>query len=204
MQPFPVFIIIVVVALIFKIFMSRSSKNYDPNRDFWEKERRADLTPAKSLDDMSYINVPVEELPLDITTDSPEISEMQENIRVLADKKILNFTGISNTDLKLTYGAANINFLITCDMNYTRLVQNIARLAEAYLNLGLKSEARQLFEYGISIGTDDKKNYLLLADIYTDSGESSKISGLLETARTLNSLSKDSIISALESAVQNA
>ncbi|MBR1877049.1 MAG: hypothetical protein IJ805_08080 [Lachnospiraceae bacterium] len=184
--------------------MSRSSKNYDPNRDFWEKERRADLTPAKSLDDMSYINVPVEELPLDITTDSPEISEMQENIRVLADKKILNFTGISNTDLKLTYGAANINFLITCDMNYTRLVQNIARLAEAYLNLGLKSEARQLFEYGISIGTDVKKNYLLLADIYTDSGESSKISGLLETARTLNSLSKDSIISALESAVQNA
>ncbi len=204
MERFPVFIIIVVGALFFKIFMNRSMKKYDPDREFWEKERQANLTPKKSVDDLPYISVDPELLPLDINSSDAEIREMQDNIRLLADKKILNFTGISNTDLKLEYGAANISFLTSCDMYYTRLVQNLARLAEAYIKQGHTEEARKLLEYGIEIGTDVKKNYTLLAQMYLDSNESSKISGLLDTARNLNSLSKNGIISALEKMEQTA
>ncbi len=199
MQNVPVvFIIIVVTALFFKIFMNRSTKNYDPEKEFWAKERKADLTPRKPVDDLPYIIVDPDSLPLDTDSDDPEIKEMQDNIRLMADKKILNFTGISNTDLKLKYGAANISFLTSCDMNYTRLVQNIARLGEHYVKRGHTDDAVTLFEYGISIGTDVTKNYTLLAGIYIERNEASKISGLLETARNINSLSKDSIISTLE------
>ncbi len=204
MQHFPVFIIIVVGALFFKIFMNRSIKKYDPEKEFWEKERRANLTPRKSVEDLPYICVDPESLPLDIDSEDPEIKEMQDTIRIMADKKILNFTGISNTDLKLEYGAANISFLTSCDMYYTRLVQNIARLSEAYIARGYTDEAVSLLEYGIDIGTDVKKNYTLLAQIYIDRGESSKISGLLETARNLNSLSKNGIISSLRKMEEKA
>ena len=116
----------------------------------------------------------------------------------MSEKKILNFTGISNTDLKLEYGAPNISFLSSCDMNYTRLVQSIAMLAEDYLKAGYEQEAKALLEYGISIGTDVKKNYTLLASLYEKNGEAEKISGLADTADDLNSLSRSAILSSLE------
>ncbi len=193
----PVFIIIVVVALFFKVFMSRSMKKYDPNAEFLELEKKADSTPTKNIDDLPYINVHPDELPLDIPTENEETKEHQYNIRSLEGKKILNFTGVSNTELKLRYGAGNIYHLQSCDMNYTRLVQNISRLGEDYLREGHEEEARQILEYGISIGTDVKKNYTLLADIYNKNGEFEKISGLTESARNINSLSKNGILSAL-------
>ncbi len=198
MDHFPVFIIIVVVALFFKVFMNRSMKNYNPNAEFLENERKANMTPRKPVEDLPYIVLDPDSLPLDLATDSEETKEHQYNIRSLAEKKILNFTGISNTELKLQYGAPNIYFLTSCDMNYTRLVQNIARLAEDYIKEGHREEAKTLLEYGISIGTDVKKNYTLLADIYVKEGSISKISGLTDTARSLNSLSKNGIITALE------
>ena len=193
-----VFIIIVVTALFFKIFMNRSMRNYDPEKEFWERERKADQTPKKSVEDLPYIRVDPDALPLDTDSDDPEIREMQDSIRLMADKKILNFTGISNTDLKLEYGAANISFLTNCDMNYLRLVQNIARLSEKYIKNGHVDEAVTLLEYGIEIGTDVSKNYTLLAGIYVSRNEASKITGLLEAARDLNSLTRDGIISNLE------
>lgn len=195
---FPVFIIIVAMALIFKIFMNRSSKRYDPDREFLERERRADLTPRQSLDDLPFIQVDPEALPLSVPMDRAEAKERQDTIRGMSEKKILNFTGKSNTDLKLEYGAPNINFLSACDMNYTRLVQSLAMLAEDYLKAGYEEEAQALLEYGISIGTDVKKNYTLLAGLYDKKGESGKISGLAAAADKLNSLSRTTILSALE------
>lgn len=200
MERFPsVFIIIVVVALFFKVFMSRSMKKYDPNAEFFALEKKADSTPKKDIDGLPYIEVKREALPLDLPTENEETKEHQYNISSLEGKKILNFTGVSNTELKLRYGAGNIYFLQSCDMNYTRLVQNVSRLAEDYLKEGHEAEARQLLEYGVSIGSDVKKNYTLLADIYRDSGENEKISGLKETARNINSLSKEGILKALDS-----
>ncbi len=198
MQHFPVFIIIVVVALFFKLFMNRSIKKYNPNAEFLENERKANATPKQPVDDLPYIALNPELLPLDIPTEREETAEHQYNIKSLSGKKILNFTGITNTELKLRYGAPNIAFLTNCDMNYTRLVQNIARLGEDYIKEDHIPEAKAILEYGISIGSDVKKNYTLLADIYMQEGEKSKITGLIESARNINSLSKNGILSALE------
>ncbi|MBR5376424.1 MAG: hypothetical protein IK139_04020 [Lachnospiraceae bacterium] len=172
-------------------------KKYNPNAEFLELEKKADTTPTKDIGDLPYIFVKPDELPLDVPTENAETKEHQYNICCLEGKKILNFTGISNTELKLRYGAGNIHFLQSCDMNYTRLVQNISRLGEDYLKEGHEEEARKILEYGISVGTDVKKNYTLLADIYNKNGEYEKISGLKETARNINSLSKNGILRAL-------
>ena len=60
------------------------------------------------------------------------------------------------------------------------------------------TEARELLEYGVSIGTDSKRTYIMLATIYKEEGLSEKISGLIGSARNINSLLKDNIISSLE------
>jgi hypothetical protein len=53
-------------------------------------------------------------------------------------------------------------------------------------------------EYGISIGADSKKNYLMLADLYKAHGREDKIRDLIASAEDLDSLLKDSIISSLK------
>ncbi|MBQ8955800.1 MAG: hypothetical protein IJ075_02425, partial [Lachnospiraceae bacterium] len=159
---------------------------------------QANLTPRKDISGLPYIKVPVSELPLDVPTDSEETKERQDIIRSMSDKQVLNLTGITNTDLKLEYGAPNINILSAADGNYTKLVQAIAYLSADYMNSQHLVEARKLLEYGISIGTDSKKNYLMLASIYKEEGQPEKISGLIESAKSIDSLLKDSIISSLE------
>ena len=196
---FTVPIIIIVFSVVFKTVVNRKPKN-DPDALFMERERMANLTPKKDISGLPYIKVPVSELPLDVPTESEETKERQDIIRSMADKQVLNLTGITNTDLKLEYGAPNINILSAADGNYTRLIQSITYLSEDYINSRHLSEARRLLEYGISIGTDSRRSYLMLASIYKEEGTPEKIAPLIESAKKIDSLLRESIISSLEEA----
>ena len=119
---------------------------------------------------------------------------------------------MTNTELKLKYGAPNINILSSADANYTRLVQAISYLAADYMDHEHIEEARELLEYGVSIGTDSRKAYLMLASIYKEEGHPEKIRDrllifgykipeLIKSALSIRSLLRDSIISSLEAMV---
>ncbi len=194
---FTVPIIIIVFCVVFKIIVNRSPKN-DPDAEFLELERKANLTPRKDISHLPYIKVPVSDLPLDVPTDREETKECQETIRSMANKQVLNLTGMTNTKLKLKYGAPNINILSSADANYTKLVQSISFLAGDYMDNQHITEARELLEYGISIGTDSRRTYLMLASIYKEEGHPEKINGLIDSAAKIDSLLKESIISSLE------
>ena len=53
----------------------------------------------------------------------PKVEDYKQIILTLKDLPIVNFTGISNTELKLRYGAPNIDLLTQYDQNYTLLVR---------------------------------------------------------------------------------
>ncbi len=194
---FTVPIIIIAFCIIFKLIVNREPKK-DPDAEFLELERKANLTPRKDISGLPYIKIPVDSLPLDVPIEREETKERQDIIRSMKDKQILNLTGRTNTELKLEYGAPNINTLSAADSNYTRLVQTISYLASDYADAGYRDEARLLLEYGISIGTDSKKTYLLLASIYKENSDLDKISDLIASAENTQSLLKDSIIRSLK------
>ncbi len=197
----PVLIIIIVFCVFFKFWVGRKPKN-DPDADYLELERKANLTPRKDISDLPYIKVPVETLPLSVETDREEVIERQEIIKSMADKMILNLTGRTNTDLKLEYGAPNINILSAADNNYTKLVQALSYLSSDYIEAGHIEEAKTLLEYGISIGTDSRKNYLALAGIYKKEGRPDKINDLITHVDGIDSLLKDSIKQSLAQMIE--
>ena len=197
---FTVPIIIIAFCVVFKTIVNRKPKS-DPEAEFLALERKANLTPRKDISDLPYIKVPIHELPLDVPTDSEETMERQDTIRSMSNKQILNLTGMTNTELKLKYGAPNINILSSADANYTRLVQAISYLAADYMDHEHIEEARELLEYGVSIGTDSRKAYLMLASIYKEEGHPEKIPDLIKSALSIRSLLRDSIISSLEAMV---
>ena len=209
--------------LLIFLLNKRHSKMEKSMKDaFWKREEEANHTRRKSLDNLPYITIPLEELPLacHITDDAADIrntndtadvrntgdaaaneaisEECKEILRSLSTQKIVNLTGYTNTDLKLSYGTANITCLTEYDQNYTLLVSTLQKWAEALYRGGAKKECRQVLEYAVSIGTDVSHTYFLLADLYDEEGESDLKCSLIEKASGLSSLSSKVIVRTLQ------
>ena len=218
--------------LLIFLLNKRHSKMEKSMKDaFWKREEEANHTRRKSLDNLPYITIPLEELPLacHITDDTADVrntddtadvrntddtadvrntgdaaaneaisEECKEILRSLSTQKIVNLTGYTNTDLKLSYGTANITCLTEYDQNYTLLVSTLQKWAEALYRGGAKKEGRQVLEYAVSIGTDVSHTYFLLADLYDEEGESDLKCSLIEKASGLSSLSSKVIVRTLQ------
>ena len=170
------------------------------DRAFWDKEHRANRTGKKSLEDLAYITIPYERLPMDILPEDEYISEYMDTIQTLHDSKIVNFTGISNTDLKLKYGAPNIDLLTRYDQNYTILVRTLNQWASHLYQKGYPKEAREILEFAVSTGTDISGSYKLLCKIYKEENTPEKIKALYPVAESLNSAMKNAIVRILQEA----
>ncbi len=171
------------------------AKNYE---DFWDRENAANSTRRKSLDSLNYITIPVETFPFGLLPESEQTAEYEQTIRDLSQEPVVNLTGSSNTDLKLEYGAPNIDLLSLYDQRYTTLVCALQSWATLLYKEGFPEAARILLEFAVSTRTDIYASYELLIRIYEENSESDKIASLLPPAQEIRSLSKNRIITLLE------
>lgn len=192
---YPIFLCVAIFSLIVFIKAKKSSApNYDA---FWERENKANRVRKKPLDNLDYISIPITSLPIQKNTTDEELLEYQEKISALAEQKIVNLTGITNTDLKLEYGAPNLPVLTEYDQNFILLARTLNAWAHRLYDLGMVSEAKTVLEFGISCRTDVRTHYILLAKIYKEEFHPERIDTLIETAETLNSLMRQPIINEL-------
>ncbi len=190
----PFFTIMVVFVIWFTIKLKMSDKeNAKSKEDFLERENNANLTRKKSLDSLNYITIPLDRLPFCEETDK-EILEFQEKVKILSTKKIVNLTGISNTDLKLEYGAANLNDLTEYDKNFTDLARTLYLWGKALYAKKQFDDSKCILEFAVSQKSDVGDIYVILADIYKQTNNTRKIYNLIDTAKELDSLTKNSII----------
>ncbi|MCI5857281.1 MAG: tetratricopeptide repeat protein [Agathobacter sp.] len=190
----PVFTICMVVfVIVLKININKNKIAKDTaSSDFWEREHEANFARRQDISGLDYISIPLEKFPLNLNTDSERV------LRQLSTEKILNLTGISNTDLKLQYGVANLEALTAYDENFTKLVKALASYGHELIDAGQPDEARVVLEYAVSIHADAKAIYTMLANLYLSLGEAERIAGLIASADALNSISKSGIIDALK------
>lgn len=192
---FPFLASVILFCLILRILLKRGNKTQEQElSSFWDRERQANATRRKSLDDLDYITLPLESFPMQLLTDEEEITDCIRTIQSLSEKKIVNFTGYTNTDLKLMYGAPNITQLIQYDQSYTTLARTLQKWAALLYDRGYVSQARVLLEFAVSTHTDVSGTYSLLCQIYRAQNEPEKIPELLVTANTLRSARKDTIV----------
>lgn len=171
--------------------------------DFWRREEEANLVRKKPLDNLNYVEIPFDFIPESLLADNEEVKDCLELLNKLSEKKIVNFTGFSNTDLKMEYGAANLTELSQYDENYTLYARTIYKLANLYYQNGYESNARVLLEKAVESGTDISGNYLLLAKIYQEHEETDKLNSLLRSAENLRpAASKKNLIRSLEECVR--
>lgn len=193
-----------IIFIVWLAYELKKREKLDKNslNDYWAKERKANQTRKKPLDDLAYVEIPFDCIPQSLLQEDERVQECLDTLKGLSDKKIVNFTGFSNTDLKLQYGTANLTVLSEYDENFTLYARTIYRLAQTYYENGYESNARILLEKAVESGTDISGNYTLLADIYQKHGETDKIHGLLASASTLRSLNGKKITRSLEEYVR--
>ncbi|MFG6384615.1 MAG: hypothetical protein K1V96_10215 [Lachnospiraceae bacterium] len=176
----------------------RAEKNHkDTERIFWERENAANATRKKDISNLNYVDFTGVTLPFALFSDD-FLKQCEEQVLKLKEEKILNLTGISNTDLKLSYGAANLPLLTQYDQNFTLLVRTLNSWGQRLAELSHPKEAIMVLAFSVSIGSDIKATYKLLVDLYQQEGEIDKIQPLKSSASQLNSLMKEPILNMLE------
>lgn len=189
------FCTIIIGMLILYECKKHSRKSDSAKASFWAREARANTVRRKDISNLNYINIPDSVIPSDISDD--EINEYRTTLLNLQARKILNLSGLTNTDLKEKYGVANLSALSEYDENYITLVNIIARCGARLIEIGNCSLAAVILEYGISIGTDVSRNYYMLAELYRKDNNITGINSLIESADKLDSITKAPILSKL-------
>lgn len=174
-----------------------SRKDKEAANAFWKKESEANNTRRADLSTLPYISIPLKSLPMEETNDAV-LSRFQSEIQALSKEKILNLNGISNTDLKLSYGAANLPSLSGFDQNFTNLVCTLDSWGQALYEQEQYPAARDVFEYAVSCKSDVKNTYVCLAEIYRKINEPEQISGLINAANSLPSMTRVLILQSLQ------
>ena len=158
---------------------------------------KGDILPGARVDK-------IDELPMDEDSTDDIIKECMDDILSLKGEPIANFTGITNTDLKLEYGTANITPLTQYDQNYTALVCSLQKWGQALYDLGRFEDSAKVLEFAVKTRSDITATYRLLVDLYktklgfNEEEIQRKLDGLVPIAKNLNSLSRQTILKLLQ------
>lgn len=186
---------IFVVFLIWLQYEIKKHSRYDEKKEneFRAREEKANSTRKQSLDGLDYITIPLETFPMHLMEDDETIKEYHEVLQNLRQEKIVNLTGISNTDLKLQYGVANLPILTHYDQCYTQLARTLQSWATRLYENGYESDCIPILEFAIETNTDISGTYKLLAKIYVKNGNKTKLDTLKAKTENLNSAMKKPI-----------
>jgi hypothetical protein len=193
-MPIPVLTALILIFVIWLQYESRrAGKTSTQTKDkFWEKEKDSNVIKRSDISMLDYITIPFDRLPLDDHIDTT-INSYRDTVLKLADKKILNLTGLSNTEVKYKYGTPNLAVLSEYDNNYTVLVSFLQKWAERLCEQGFESEALPILEFAVSCKSDVGSSYVLLASIYKHQATPQKIDQLLESVKSSNIMTKDKL-----------
>lgn len=167
-------------------------------RSFWEKESQANQTRRKPLDTLDYIIIPLQQLPMQCRSKDEVVADCLDYITSLSTQKIVNLTGITNTELKLQYGAPNLPLLMDYDQRYTQLARTLQTWANRLYECACFDEAQSILEFAISTQTDVSASYILLARLYLRQERPEKVAELISHAELLRSASRPRIVRILQ------
>lgn len=179
--------------------VSRFKKSHgQSHEEFLEQESRANSVRKADISALPYVEIPLNELPLDALS-TCSCSALAEELRALASVKILNLSMYTNTELKLMYGPANLTALSDCDDAYTSLIMLLNKIGASLLEADLPDDAEKFLSFAISIGSDITTSYTMLATLYAKKHDINRIDRLIGNADSLTSLSGKTIQSNLRS-----
>jgi len=164
----------IVYLLCFKT-RKRNLRQEDLYREFLDAEHHANFSRKKDPDPEEYLKIDPHTLPIRNYPDEPTYARVvarQNNILNVASlPMIYNIRGMSNRELKLKYGAANLDRMVTYEENYDRFIHHLLEWATALTALGNTADACTVLKAAIEYHCDRSQAYTMLAGLISDRGE---------------------------------
>ena len=176
---------------------TNSGTNID-SEAFWEREEKANFARSKDISTLSYLNVSETELPFSNSTEDEQEAYLEGEVKKFLNKKMINLSAFSNTELKEQYGIANLDTLSEYDQNFLLFIRNLSTWGCYLYEKNDFTRAKQIMEYSISIESDISKVYTTLGHIYAAEGNLQKINDLITTVENSDAALKSSIVKQLQ------
>lgn len=176
----PIFIILVI---ILNIKLAKTNKTKKTSDAFIEVERLANSARKKEIPGEIYVHVNKDILPLEeYNKDEPyyhQLTRAQESVIKKIDQKMLKLpVGMNNNDIKLAYGIANFEHVVTMEECYENCIKALINWAETLLKSERAAQAEAVLLETINLKSDYSKNYTLLCDIYLKQKNNEKLAEL--------------------------
>ena len=188
-------LIILTLLLGFLMYRANAVQNKRESREkeeFWDRESRASFTRRADISGLNYITLNTDSLPIN-EAEQKVFSGITQNLLYYADKKLLNLSAYSNTDLKLMYGPANLEELSEYDNNFNQVIRLINKLSTKLVEADESELAKSFLEYNISIGSDISSDFEMLGNIYYSNNDMDSFNNLEAKADEIKSLSQNLI-----------
>ncbi len=177
---FPFLTIFIIFCVVLSYYIKKGDASQKEVMDnFFEKERLANAVRKKDISQLNYITIPFEKIPQKLNTST------EKEFFSFAEKPMINFNGISNTDLKLQYGTANLEILSKYDTNYMDMIALLPAYVDELLAAGDYDTAQMLLEFAVDTKADSRKIYQQLTKIYKETNQSDKIQNLISASNEL-------------------
>lgn len=188
-----ILITLIFCALIHYEIRKSSRKKEQMDDDFWEYESQSYFARPVDLSNINYLKVPLESLPF-LPDASGELLNTQNQVKELAGQNMLNLNGLTNTEIRYRFGAKNYDHMAACDQKFLLFIRTLGKWGSLLYENNHRRDAVTVLEYAVSCGSDISQTYLLLAKLYAEEREASKIEKLAETYSALNTLMKESTL----------
>lgn len=141
--------------------------------EFFTKEQLARTTVGK-IQDSDYEVIPLSKFPFNLCED-PSMIEMEEKIKDLSNEKLLNLTGISNTDVRLRFGVNHFEEATLAGEKYDELMGLLVNYATSLDDHGFSIESGLMLEHLIEMDCDIKSAWIALGKFYASTSNYDKL-----------------------------
>ncbi len=169
------------------------AKQEQQEAEFWAKEQQANITPAKDISNLRYITIPIEKFPLNFSTDE-EVIKIETELKELSTHRLLNLSGVTNTDLKLTYGVPNFETMSQIGEDFDRMCVLLNSYAKALMEAERLDDVITVLEFAVGVRTDISESYTMLAKCYKAKELEGKLDMLKTQVSESNLMLKESIL----------
>ncbi|MBQ9200296.1 MAG: hypothetical protein IJ141_08980 [Lachnospiraceae bacterium] len=180
----------------FRAIAYQNKKSKRAMEEFWNREAKANSVRRADISNLDYITFDIDKLPINEAT-SLGFSDICAEIKGISNRKFLNLSDYTNTDLKMMYGPANLEALSEYDNNYNYLLRLLNKLSKELMNVNHPEYAKLVLETSIHLGSTLSSDFEMLGSIYYDANDYSSLKKLEATADNIESLSKSLILNKL-------
>jgi len=197
----PVFLIFVAAAVFFAVVTRFKAKGYGKDFEAYiEEEKKANAVWKEPIPtgDMFAPDMSLFPVAADDAGDSAVLRRQREVMARAAEKMMRFDEPLSNAELKLKYGTANLENIAEYEDNFFRFIYTVNSWAEALLDTGDETAAETVLYAGVMSFADTSKTYTMLADIYHKNGRAEDIRWLYGVIGNRNFPAKEKALEYVE------